>query len=202
MIEELLKKYPLKSSMISEKQLKALLLELINTIENNIEGDIVELGCFMGTTSVYLKRVLESYKTNKNLHVYDSFEGLPEKSEFDNSPPEYHKSALAVTERRLIENFKEKNVSLPIIHKGWFKNMDYPEKISFAFIDGDFYQSILDALIKVFPRMSRGGIMCIHDYDYPKLPGVKRACLDFFGKLDMIEKIGDCIVKIKICPIG
>jgi len=196
MIEELLKKYPLKSSMISEEQLKALLLELINTIESNIEGDIVELGCFMGITSVYLQRILELYKSNKKLYLYDSFEGLPEKSEFDKVTPEYHKAALAVTEKRLIEYFKEQNVSLPIIHKGWFKDGNYPEKICFAFIDGDFFQSIIDGLTKVFPRMTKKGIICVHDYDYPKLPGVKKACLDYFKEPDKIEFISKYLIKI------
>ena len=50
-----------------------------------------------------------------------------------------------------------------------------PEKIAFAFLDGDFYESIKDSLRLVIPKMSRDGVIIVHDYTNLALPGVKRA---------------------------
>ena len=70
-----------------------------------------------------------------------------------------------------------------------------PKKISFAHLDGDFYSSILESLIYVYPNLSKGAIVIIDDYCDPKihdvnniLPGVKKACDEFFE--DKKEKVG------------
>ena len=52
---------------------------------------------------------------------------------------------------------------------------DLPIQIAFAFIDGDFYQSIKVSLSIVERRMMPGGIIVIHDYNNPALPGVAKA---------------------------
>jgi O-methyltransferase len=52
---------------------------------------------------------------------------------------------------------------------------DLPDKIAFAFLDGDFYESIRDSLRLVGPRMSEGGVIVVHDYTNPALPGVRKA---------------------------
>ena len=57
---------------------------------------------------------------------------------------------------------------------------DVPASIAFAFLDGDFYESILTSLKLVWPRMSPGGVVLIDDYQRPELPGVERAVHDFF----------------------
>ena len=67
---------------------------------------------------------------------------------------------------------------MPVIKKAWFADLkegDLPERIAFAFLDGDFYESIRDSLKLVGPRMSEDGVMIIHDYTNPALPGVKKA---------------------------
>ena len=69
-----------------------------------------------------------------------------------------------------------------MIKKGWFSELtdkDLPEKIAFAFLDGDFYESIRDSLRLVAPRMAEGGIIVVHDYTNPALPGVKRAVEEY-----------------------
>ena len=67
---------------------------------------------------------------------------------------------------------------MPVIKKAWFADLtvdDMPRQIAFAFLDGDFYQSIKDSLELVGPLMNNDGIVVIHDYSNPALPGVKRA---------------------------
>ncbi len=43
-----------------------------------VEGDIVELGCHAGGTSVFLQMIIDHFDPLRQLHVYDSFQGLPE----------------------------------------------------------------------------------------------------------------------------
>ena len=67
---------------------------------------------------------------------------------------------------------------MPIIKKAWFNElteMDLPERIAFAFLDGDLYESIRDSLRLVGDKMSNGGVIIVHDYDNPALPGVAKA---------------------------
>lgn len=119
-------------------------------------------------------------KTVKKLWIYDSFEGLPEKNEKDESVMgvDFKAGELAVTKREVKERFLRAGLKVPVIKKAWFSELtgeDMPEKIAFAFLDGDFYESIRDSLGLVAPRMAEGGAMIVHDYENPALPGVKRA---------------------------
>ena len=90
-------------------------------------------------------------KLAKKLWIYDSFEGLPEKSEVDESVLglAFRGGELAVTKREVKERFLRAGLPVPVIKKAWFKDLgeaDLPNKIAFAFLDGDFYESIKDSL--------------------------------------------------------
>ena len=144
----------------------------------NIEGGFVELGCYKGDTSLLLAEVLKG--SDKRLWIYDSFEGLPEKSGADESVlgENFRGGELYVSKREVKERFLRAGLPVPVIKKAWFSDLedeDLPEQIAFAFLDGDFYESIRDSLRLVTPRMVDGGIMIVHDYTNPALPGVRRA---------------------------
>lgn len=116
----------------------------------------------------------------KKLWIYDSFEGLPEKSDCDESVlgVDFKDGELFVTKREVKERFLRAGLPVPVIKKGWFAELteaDLPERIAFAFLDGDFYESIRDSLRLVTGRMMDGGILVVHDYTNPALPGAKRA---------------------------
>ena len=155
-----------------------------------VPGDVVEAGCYEGLTSILMQKTLGQFKSKKGLHVYDSFEGLPEKHEKDGKSLLFRKGFLKTKKGILIENFKKFNVRLPEIHVGWFKDTlptQLPKKICFAHLDGDFYSSIKESLENIYPRLSKNAIVVIDDYCDPKvskvrneLPGVKKACDEFF----------------------
>ena len=168
------------SGMMDENHIAIILKHLKET--KNIPGDVVELGCNVGTTSIYIQSKL--LKSKKRFYVYDSFEGLPEKSKNDNSKSKgvnFKKGGCPSTVNQFINHFNEFDLPLPRIHIGWFKDQDYPDKISFAFFDGDFYTSIMDSWEKVYPLLSPGAKVCIHDYLWPPLPGVEKACTEFLS---------------------
>ena len=143
-----------------------------------VAGDFVELGCYKGDTSLLLADLLKS--TDKQLYIYDSFEGLPEKRAEDESAAgeNFKGGELYVTKREVKERFLRANLPVPVIKKAWFNELtdaDLPEKIAFAFLDGDFYESIKDSLKLVEDKMSKNGAIIVHDYNNPALPGVAKA---------------------------
>lgn len=165
-----------KNDQVSEPE-TAKIIELAREALK-VEGDFVELGCYRGDTSLILADLLRG--TDKELWLYDSFEGLPEKSEADASVvgENFKGGELVVTKREVKARFLRAGLPLPVIKKAWFADLtddDLPNKIAFAFLDGDFYESIKDSLKLVESKMAKGGTMIVHDYNNIELPGVVKA---------------------------
>lgn len=159
---------------------------------------------------------IKKYNSNKQFHVYDSWEGVPEKHDNDNTKnfineissqiggdrkirtvdktiemnTHWKKGITQTSKESFINTFKTGNIELPHIHSGWFSNIpdnEYPDKICFAYFDGDFYTSIMDSFNKVYNKMVPGGIIVIDDCGDNTLIGVKNACNDFLK--DKPEKL-------------
>lgn len=177
---KLLDKYPIISDQVSRAQLEVILSELQKVLDADVPGDIVEFGCYIGTTSVFIQRILQDRRESRAFHAYDSFEGLPEKTTEDASRAgeQFRAGELSVSKKQFIHEFQKANLPLPVIHKGWFGDLDtgdVPEQIAFAFLDGDFYTSIKDSLKLVWPRLQPGSVLIIDDYAREALPGAARA---------------------------
>ena len=163
---------------------------------SKIPGDVVELGCAAGESSIVVQKVLNEFAPDKAFHVFDSFEGLPEIKAEDQSDNVFKKGDVSVPENILYKNFAETQVSPPHVHKGWFEDTvpdNLPDKISFAIVDGELYSSTKHILPHVYERLSPGAI-CIfivyynenifrRDYtdDCQKCPGARRAIDEFFA---------------------
>ncbi len=179
------------ADMVSEYQ-RINFYHLMNRVlDSNIEGDIVELGCFEGQTALLFQQILVNYKAEKRFVVFDNFR---------------HDFGLNTDiKSRLIENFKNKNLPLPEIADGDFKDTlknNLPEKIAFLHIDcgfgGDKYlhkEVILNCLNQTYNRMAAGAVCVLMDYHVDGItlngtncnPGVKLACDEFFN--DRPEKV-------------
>lgn len=170
-----MKDLKLLSDQVSIQELTIILRELDKT--RTISGDVVEFGCYIGTTSVHLQRILNGERA---LHVYDSFAGLPEKTKEDISPAgdQFRSGELYAPKKEFIANFKKLGLPLPCIHKGWFSDLtaqDVPELISFAFLDGDYYESIMTPLRLIEDRLQKGSTIVVDDYSNEALPGAAKA---------------------------
>ena len=179
--------FPIISDQISREGLGVVWRELKKVLQQNIEGSVVEFGCYIGTTSLFIRRLLDKYQQSnaREFHVYDSFEGLPEKLAQDTSPAgvDFKAGKLYVSKKELLQQFRTANLQPPIAHKGWFNELasqDIPDKIAYAFLDGDFYDSIMSPLKLIWPNMTEGSRIIIDDYHREALPGVDRAVQDFF----------------------
>ena len=154
-----------------------------------------------------------SQASPKHLWIYDSFSGLPEKTREDASGAgaNFKAGELLVTKREVIEKLRKHGLKtasrLPeptepqagapqssvIVKKAWFDDLgpdDLPEKIAFAFCDGDLYSSIKTSLNLVKTRLTEKGIIIAHDYNNPELPGSARAVDEFLrGNPDFRLKV-------------
>ncbi len=169
-----------------------------------VEGDFVEMGCYKGDTSLILAEILQhnaisfqkkrGFNTGnrvnvvensvekyvKKLWIYDSFQGLPEKTIEDEagSGTNFQRGELFVSKKEVKARFLRAGLKVPMIKKAWFnelKEEDLPDKIAFAFLDGDFYESIRDSLRLIEGKISERGIIVVHDYTNEALPGVAKA---------------------------
>jgi len=154
-----------------------------------VPGQIVDLGSAPGTTALFIQQCLNELGSNRRLHCYDAFpiESLITKS------CEPAKEVGCDPENGVLllqEAFERHDVLGPVIHPGWFANTlpdQLPQRIAFAHIDCDLYESILEALIGVYGRMSEGAICVVDDYGLGFLPCVKKATDEFLA--DKPEKI-------------
>ena len=171
-----------------------------------VEGDFVELGCYKGDTSLLLASMLVENsvdKSVKKLWIYDSFEGLPEKKNEDESAlgENFQAGALAVTKREVKERFLRAGLPVPVIKKGWFNELtekDLPEKIAMAFLDGDLYESIRDSLVLVGLKITSGGVILVHDYNNPALPGVAKAVDEWVKEKSLEVKVCQSLAIISV----
>lgn len=189
-VSEIMAEFPgIKFIMLGDGQIEYILDNLSSVLD--LPGDVVELGCNVGMTTSFMRRLLNGAGSDKEIHVYESFKGLPEKTEGDGTSHSV-KGESTVSKQMLTDTFEKANLKLPIINSGWFSEIpdeQYPDKICFAFFDGDFYTSILDSFKKVYHKMVKGGIILVHDYKWQVYPGVKKAIDDFL--IDKPEKVSE-----------
>lgn len=166
-------------TMTSAKRAKLLWKCCHETIKCKISGDFVECGVWKGGSAALM--ALAAKQTNKKIHLYDSFEGLPEPSEKDGPEAvDYSGGANAgrmktvgkcvgtlIEVKKLMEEKLHIEPSRLVYHVGWFKDtlsMGPPNSIAVLRLDGDWYESTRLCLELLYPALSTGGFIIIDDY--------------------------------------
>jgi O-methyltransferase len=183
-----------KNDQFDSTELAVLLRELNQILVTGVNGDIVELGCYKGVTSVEIAKALRTSGTNKRLYLYDSFAGLPAKAQEDVSltGEQFVAGELPAKKRDVIIAFKHVGLLLPKIKKAWFDELestDLPEVIALAFLDGDFYDSIMWSLKLIWPKLSKSAGIVVDDYQNDALPGVQKAVDEWLKTHSAILKV-------------
>ncbi len=113
--DQLLKRYPIISDQVDAKELRVILVELEHLLVAGMQGNVVELGCFVGTTSLFIRRLLDAYGFTGEFHAYDSFAGLPPKAPQDASAvgDQFVAGELYASRKVLFENFKKPTLRRP-----------------------------------------------------------------------------------------
>ena len=179
-------------TMIGRKRIDSLhaCLDIIRA--EAVPGDFVECGIWRGGACMFMTGYARIHGlTERLIHVADSFKGLPAPSHaqdrnLDLSSSRYPE--LAVSEETVRENFAATGLPLDRVRflKGWFKDTlpGAPiSQIALLRLDGDLYESTMDALDALYPKVAPGGIVIVDDYN--GLPMCRQAVIDYFERHDL-----------------
>lgn len=187
----------------NEKKLLMLYHECLNLYRavvntKTVVGHIAEVGAYNGASAKLMAMARDTEGiSEKEIHIFDSFEGLPEVDSFDAKQfhkGQYQSDLKVVTE--YLSDFDNMH-----IYKGFFpeKNAEaVTDKVfSLVNLDVDLYQSTLDSLAFFYPRMSKGGCIISHDY---AASGVRRAFDEYFTDIPTprIELFENQVIVVKI----
>ncbi|MFA7243034.1 MAG: TylF/MycF/NovP-related O-methyltransferase [Sulfuricellaceae bacterium] len=187
-------------TMIGQARLDNLHQCLDTIIADNVPGDLIETGVWKGGATVFMRGYLMAHDIKKRrVWVADSFAGLPKAShaqdhlEMDLSADAF--PYLAVSQEEVESLFARYDLLDDKVKflKGWFKDTlpTAPiKKLALLRLDGDLYESTMDALTNLYHKVSPGGFVIIDDYG--ALNACKTAVEEFrtrHGILDPLTKI-------------
>jgi O-methyltransferase len=177
----------LNGGMLCRVRLNTILQLVECMVERQVPGACVEIGCNRGLTAALMQSVLARDDFDRELHVFDSFEGVsaPEPEDIG---CRLRPGMFATSLQSLVDTFNSLQFPMPTVHAGWLSATisQLPPVIAFAHIDVDLYEPTYLALSNIYSRLAQGGVIVIDDYappDNPRLdqgfPGVWRACSEF-----------------------
>lgn len=184
-------------SMIGLKRMENIEYCVKHILSDKVPGDLIETGVWRGGATIFMRALLKVYDVpDRVVWVADSFEGLPKpdaKYAADKGDRHHTKEELAVGVDIVKANF-EKYGLLDAQVKflvGWFKDTlpKAPiQRLALIRLDGDMYESTMDALVNLYPKLSPGGYLIIDDYF---LKGCKQAIMEYRQEHGITEEIID-----------
>lgn len=183
-------------TMIGLKRLDNLQSCIEDVIANRVPGDLIETGVWRGGASIFMRAVLKAHDVeDRRVWVADSFEGMPppdpEKYPQD-ARFEHFANELAVSLEQVKHNFERYGLLDAQVRflKGWFRDT-LPvvpiEDLAIVRLDGDWYESTMDGLVNLYPKLSVGGYLIIDDYGC--VPACRQAVHDYRGAHGITEEI-------------
>jgi len=186
-------------TMIGLKRLDNLEFCVEEVITNGVVGDLIETGVWRGGATIFMRAVLKAYRvTDRCVWVADSFEGLPppdpRKYPHDAGDNLHEARELAVLLEEVKANFEKYDLLDDRVRflKGWFRDtlpVAPIARLAVLRLDGDMYESTMDALINLYPKLSDGGYVIIDDYG--AIPACRYAVQDYRSANGITEKIRD-----------
>lgn len=181
---------------------RAALLEMkraVRKIESKkVPGIFIETGCALGGSALVITM---NKKTKRPFFVYDVFSMIPAPSDMDGKDVleryETIKSGKAkgINDKKYYgyeENLKNQvkstfdhygvnvNTNTVTLVEGLYEDtLKVSEKIAFAHIDCDWYESVMTCLSQIAPNLSKEGIIIIDDYY--SWSGCKKATDEYFA---------------------
>lgn len=143
-------------------------------LDESIPGDFIETGVWRGGACIYLRGILAAYGcSDRTVWVADSFCGLPppdtEHYPADEGDRHHEVQELAVSADEVRRNFERYGLLDAQVSflEGWFKDTlpTAPvEKLALIRLDGDMYESTIQALDALYHKLSTGGFVIVDDY--------------------------------------
>jgi O-methyltransferase len=200
-------------TMTSIERVYALRESVKYIIRHNVPGSIVECGVWKGGSMMAVAKTLLELETERDLYLFDTFEGMPPPTAVDVDLYGVQADVLLKTNPMTpaIAPFKEVcrnmystgyNPARINLVRGKVEDTlprAAPREIALLRLDTDWYQSTLHELVHLYPRLIKGGILIIDDYGH--FVGSKKAVDEYFQKngipifLNRIDYTGRLAVK-------
>jgi len=161
-------------SMIGRKRMDNIQYCIECILADDVPGDLIETGVWRGGATIFMRGMLAAHGVNdRTVWVADSFEGVPAPSYPQDEGLRLDKSVLPVLAvslekvQRLFERYGLLDDQVRFL-KGWFKDTlpNAPiERLSLLRLDGDLYESTMDALNALYDKVAVGGFIIVDDYN-------------------------------------
>jgi O-methyltransferase len=177
-----------------------LVLLLRTVLEKGIPGALAEVGVYKGLTA----KLFHHYLPDRSLYLFDTFEGFTKRSaiaEQSNTGFDIDSDYFSDTSLEAVKKYVQPVNERVSFYKGYFPGtipagME-AEVFAFVHLDADLYEPIAAGLEFFYPRLSRHGMLVIHDYN--AWPGARSAVDTFFSDkpelpIPMPDKSGSALV--------
>ena len=186
-------------TMIGLKRLDHLQACVEDVIKRQVPGDLIETGVWRGGATIFMRAILKAYGvTDRTVWAADSFRGLPApdpgKYPADAGDTLHQFNYLAVPIEDVKANFRKYGLLDAQVRflEGWFKDTlpGAPiDRLAVLRLDGDMYESTMDALTALYPKLSVSGYAIIDDFHIP-------ACRSAVHDYRAAHGIADPIIEI------
>lgn len=179
-------------TMIGTRQLDSMQHCINDVIDRGVPGDLLEAGVWRGGMAIFMRAVLRARgDSQRRVWAADSFSGLPSPAENYNTFG-WKGGEMAVSLEDVRNNFERYGLldDQVIFLKGYF-NATLPQapvsRLSVLRVDADLYESTLDVLISLYPKLSGGGYAIFDDYQ--NLADCRRAIDEYRSTHGITEPI-------------
>ena len=187
-------------TMIGMQRLTHLQHCVETVLAEEIAGDLVECGVWRGGACILMRAVLNAYGDEERcVWLADSFEGVPTPDPENYAADkdlrlDLRADVLAIPESAVRNNFKRYGLLDDRVRflPGWFKDTlpGAPiDRIAVLRLDGDLYESTIQALDALYSKLSAGGF-CIID-DYHGIDACRQAVTDYRQRNSISAEIID-----------
>jgi O-methyltransferase len=170
-----------------EKSLVWRLHTLIWAAKNalNVEGDFVECGVFKGFCSGVMLKYLDFQDLPRQAYLYDTFEGLPEKTSTEQERrmwrySEYDPEVIYNGVLKKFSAYQNVNIVRGIVPDTF--EVAVPEKIAFLHIDMNSEKAEMLALEHLFDKVTPGGMIVFDDFGWTSNVNQMKAELAFMDE--------------------
>lgn len=157
-------------TLIGRKRMDHLQQCIETLLAEQVPGDLIETGVLRGGACMLMRAVLKAHGSERTVWVADSFAGFPPeqlRARGIADPTAYNQ--LAASLESVQENFRRYDLLDEQVKflAGWFSETlpTAPiQQLALLRLDSDFYESTLEVLNCLYPKLSPGGYVIIDDY--------------------------------------